>query len=371
MKPNCLFLLFMIIFSCCDGNLLSQGFEQRLAENGTTCSEMFAHAMNVLPKFYKEKSLDSLSKAIELWEGSCPDMPEAQITQILLDIEASAFSTQQVNASLLELLDNYVTSFPAGKKKNEAAHDQTKTSFYKFTIAWSSLLLRNKTLDNNQRFICKVLSGEIKYPQQEIQENPETYPELSTLLSKNYTVTRRGLRGNLAVSAGVWVPTKDLSLLGAHPSLGLHIGVRPGRHQVDLSLQFRFLNSPNFYTVVKDGLTYTTTYYFGGYIGADYTYYVLSTKKVDIGFLAGMGLDGFDFAKTEYNSNPDNSNATLFSFNANAGVRFNYYFTPGFYAGLQGRYNGVHYSSHGGTNLTGDAISIDLLFGFQGNATRR
>jgi hypothetical protein len=120
MKPNCLFLLFMIIFSCCAGNLLSQGVEQRLAENGTTCSEMFAHAMNVLPKFYKEKSLDSLSKAIELWEGSCPDMPEAQITQILLDIEASAFSTQQVNASLLELLDNYVTSFPAGKKKNEA-----------------------------------------------------------------------------------------------------------------------------------------------------------------------------------------------------------------------------------------------------------
>jgi len=369
MRCNCVFISVIMIFVFCAGHLFAQTIEADMTTNHVTCPQMLMDAMNILPKLYKEKSFDSLSKAVEIWENACRDMPELKITKLLLAIEESNFRPQQVDASVLEVLSKYAASFPSGKKHNKRTLDETQRSFYKFSIAWSSILLNDKRLDVNEKFVCKVLNGEIEYPQEEIRLHPEAYREMTLIQDKDYAFNRRGTRGNLAVDAGFWIPTKELSVLGAHPSLGLHLGVRPERHQIDLSLELRFLNSPNFYTVVKDGITYTTTYYLGGYIGVDYTFYLLSTKKLDIGLLTGTGLDGFDFAETN-NNNPDNNNATLFSFNANAGLRLNYYFEPRFHAGLVGRYSGVHYSSHGGTNLTGDAFSIGLVFGYQTRTLR-
>ena len=81
-----------------------------------------------------------------------------------------------------------------------------------------------------------------------------------------------------------------------------------------------------------------------------------------------LGWDGFDFAPQPYDYHYYypyyTSRVTIGSFNANAGLRFNYYFTHSFYIGLQGRYNAIQYSTYGGTDLSGDAVSIDLIFGF-------
>ena len=114
----------------------------------------------------------------------------------------------------------------------------------------------------------------------------------------------------------------------------------------------------------------STDYYFGGYIGLDYNYYLVSKKRYDIGLLAGMGWDGFDFAPQPYDYYYYypyyTSHVTIGSFNANAGLRFNYYFTHSFYVGLQGRYNLIDYYTRGGSDLSGNAFSIDLIFGMNG-----
>jgi len=367
MNFKCTTLFFLLVLNCSAKYLYSQTIEELMTKTHPTCSEMLKNAMDILPELYREKSFDSLHKAFEIWERSCSAMPEVKITGILLHMEESKFIlSRDVDSTTIGLLSNYARFFPSPDKiQIIGSYNESQVLFYKFSSAWSRILLRNKKLDENEKFICRVLIGEIKNPQKEIRQNPGMYPELSALLEKNFEMNRKGVRLNLAFSTGVWLPTKNLSVLGVHPSFGLHIGAKNERHQLDLTLQIRYLNSPNVYVVKKAGYPDSTNYYFGGYIGADYTYYLVSKTRFDIGLVAGVGWDGFDFAEQPYDYYyPYHSQVTIGSFNANAGLRFNYYLTHFFYIGLLGRYNGINYSTHGGTNLSGDAVSIDLILGF-------
>ncbi|HXL55894.1 MAG TPA: hypothetical protein VN958_06545, partial [Chitinophagaceae bacterium] len=214
-------------------------------------------------------------------------------------------------------------------------------------------------------FICKVFIGDITDPLKEIKQNKEKYPELSDLVQKNFTIQRKGFRSNYSFTSGIWLPSNNLSIVGNHPSFGLQLGGRGTHHGVDITMQFRFLKSANLYTVKRNNTLYKRDHFFGGYIGLDYTFYFISKTKFDLGWMAGAGYDGFDIA----NSSDENHNnnylkpLSISSFNANTGVRFNYYFNPSFYLGLQSRYNWINYANSGGTNLNGDAISIDLIIG--------
>jgi hypothetical protein len=298
-------------------------------------------------------------------------MPEVRITRILLEMEEAKFTmAKYADGATIEMLSDYASHFPSPDyMQSFLPGNESRVSFYRFSSAWAKLLLENKTLDENEKFICNILSGKIKDPEKEIRRNPQAYPEFALMLEKNFEAKRNQTRLNMAVSTGVWLPNGNLSTLGVHPTFGVHFGARSLRHEIDLTLQIRYLNSANTYAVKRDGHLDSTDYYFGGYIGLDYTYYLVSKKRYDIGFLLGMGWDGFDFAPAPYDyyyyDYPyyNTSHVTISSFNANAGLRFNYYINHSFYIGLQGRYNAIQYSTNGGSNLSGDAVSIDLIFG--------
>ncbi|ULQ54722.1 hypothetical protein [Flavihumibacter fluvii] len=354
-------ILFHLSFvtSC----LYAQTIEEQMSKSHPDCQTMLMNAMDVLPGLYRKKSLDSLDKALGIWERSCYGMPEVSITRMLLDMEEDKFSlSQDTNGATLDLLTGYAGDFPS-----PARSEAPKNSFYKFSAAWARLLLKEKKLDKNEIFICRVLSGEINNPRKEIEKNRSNYPEFAAMLKNELAAERKGPRFDLALSTGVWLPTGNLSTLGVHPSFGFHAGLRDMHHQLDLTMQIRYLHSANPYAVKRGGQLDSTDYYFGGYIGLDYNYYLVSTARYDFGLLAGIGWDGFDFAPDPYEyyyyEPYYTSHVTIGSFNANAGLRFNYYVTHSFYIGLQARYNAIQYSTGGGTNLSGDAFSIDLIFG--------
>lgn len=362
--------IFLLVLICYTNFLFAQNIEEQMSKSRADCQTMLGNAMNVLPKLYREKSFDSLEYAVDMWERSCGSMSEVRITRILLNMETGKFTvSQDVDGAAIEMLDDYAKHFPSPDYMlNYPPKRESQVSFYKFSSVWAKLLLENKKPDENAKFICRVLTGEIKDPGKEIRKNPLIYPEYAVMLEKNFEAKRKLARMNLALSTGVWLPTGNLSTLGVHPSFGFHFGVRNAHHELDLTIQIRYLNSANTYAVKREGRLDSTDYYFGGYIGADYTYYLVSKKRYDIGLLGGMGWDGFDFAPEPYDYYYYDypyytSHVTIGSFNANAGLRFNYYFTHSFYVGLQGRYNVIQYSTNGGTNLSGDAVSIDLIFG--------
>jgi hypothetical protein len=171
---------------------------------------------------------------------------------------------------------------------------------------------------------------------------------------------------NAAVLAGLWVPTGNLSLLGAHPYCGFQIGARYKRLLVNATVAFRFIKSANEYQVVEEGQLYNSHKFFGGYIGLDGGFDVLQTPGHEISVLAGCGFDGFDALYFENNSSIDDDDVTrsINSLNLNAGLGYKYYISPrGGYIGLDLKYNFLFYKNNGGTDLSGNAVTLGLIFG--------
>jgi len=62
--------------------------------------------------------------------------------------------------------------------------------------------------------------------------------------------------------------------------------------------------------------------------------------------------------------NPDNDKSHLISsLNTNFGLGYRYFYKNGEYIGLQGKYNIVNFSNPGGTNFSGNTLTISLIVG--------
>ena len=312
-----------------------------------------------MPELYRHKFFDSLHTALMIWRTSCGNIPEVECTALLLSIEESTFDDNKIDSSTIDLLINYSHAF---SHRNMLNTPEGERSFYAFASTWARLLLKEKQLDKNEKFICQVFAGEIDNPVKEISKDPMMYSSFVKILQENAKAQRSGFRTNYAFLAGIWIPMGDLTLLGDHPSFGFQFGARDNTNQLDLTLQFRFSKSANYYTIKRNDSFYDLNNYFGGYVGLDYTYYLVNKLNFDLGVLGGIGYDGFDITSSNYNYD-DMKPLSIGSFNANGGFKLNYYLSTSFYIGLQARYNFINYVNHGGTSMNGDAFSIDLIIG--------
>jgi hypothetical protein len=174
------------------------------------------------------------------------------------------------------------------------------------------------------------------------------------------------LVGTYSTTAGIWLPQSDLSILGAHPSIGFAIGLRNQENELDLNISARFIRTPQEYLVQRGGALYSLHYFVGGYIGLDYTRYFMVSRRWEFGALVGLGYDGFDIADS-YENNPGDNDylkpLDLGTFNYNLGLRFNYYYKPGMFIGITPRYSFLRYINNGGSSLFGNAFSIDFSVG--------
>lgn len=337
--------------------------EEAMSRTHPECKDVFLNAIDLIPKLYKEKSFDSLQKAIDIWKSSCGNMAEIKYTEMLLSVERSTFNNSKPDSSLVALLTRYSYAYKNFSRYN--AYYGPTSSYYKLSSTWAKLLLERTNLSVTEKFLCNVFAGNIPEPEREIRQHKETYTELYNLLNEDLAHQKKGGSAEYTIITGAWSPTGNAAVLGVHPSIGMQFGGRFDRHQVDFTLQFRFIKSANTYTVKRNNNLYDLDHYFGGYIGLDYNYYFINKIKTDLGIIAGIGYDGFDIAVSGENHENDYLKPLgISSLNVNTGLRFNYMFSPAFYLGLQGRYNFINYGTKGGSNLNGDAFSLDLIFGF-------
>lgn len=354
------FIITCLFFSMTVLNTVTgQTIEEQMTKKHPSCDDVFLNAVKVFPKLYRQQAFDSMHTAINIWKEACGSNDKITCATLLLSIQQAAFTKDSINVFTLEILDNYSHVFPF-YIENKAPYFKAEVDFYKFISIWAKLLLAERQLDENEKFICSVFTGSITDPVQEIKRNREKYPGLEVLVQQKEKEQRKEIRINGAFLFGNWIPNGDLKIIGNHPAIGFQFGSRKNKHEIDFTMQFRFLKSANTYLIKRNNVLYQSDHYFGGYIGLDYTWYLFSNQKNDFGLVTGIGFDGFDVSNSnEPNQRPLSINA----FNANGGLRYNFYITPTFYVGLQGRYNVINYCNSGGSSLQGNALSIDLILG--------
>jgi hypothetical protein len=170
---------------------------------------------------------------------------------------------------------------------------------------------------------------------------------------------------HVSLLGGLWMPQGAAGVLGNKVQLGGALGWKRRRLSVDLMFLLRFLKARQPYRVKYEDSLYSTDQFFGGYVGGEFGFECFDLGPHEFSLTTGAGYDGFealDFGGDDYKN--------VNSFNVNVGLRHRVYYDKyrSKFFGLQFRYNIVGYTTHGGSDLSGNTLSVNFIWGYSADS---
>jgi len=342
--------------------------------------QFFIANARALPRLYEKKDFDSIAYFIQLRWQPGPADPDLLCQSILLSIQRNIFDqTDLPDLSSIWSMKNELRIYAdllAQIQQNcppdyhtRRGHDVTDIDKQLFftTSRWAYDLLSTRNLDSVQSFLCRVYTGEIRYPDEylSLDLSRQTAPDDNYAFLTRWYLRPHKLGFVLTASSGIWAPSGHLSLLGIHPSFNYGLGARTIHNEFDIDVALRVGNSPNPYILLRNDTLMSRTYYDGGNVSFNYTRYLIHHTRWEIGVSGGAGIDFMDFTSGNPPT-PDWSPTEITSFDLNFGFRYNWYFSRHGFVGLVARYHFLSYSNPGGSPFDGNAATIDIIVGRAG-----
>jgi hypothetical protein len=344
-----------------------------ISVDSTGCEYITNNSTNLIMYFYTIQDFDSARIILDYWQTTCGISEPIVRTRILFSILENNFSETLYDSTIVDYVLNYMTRMDT--TTNEDLYNDYKEYFgfvpirgeydY-FTQCIADTLLQRIFYNPMELFYSECYANVLPDAVKEIQlDTIYNKTEFRSYYDQRVDKWKQKADLNLNFFTGIWIPTGNAALLGNHPVLGCQLGAHSQKMTYNLTLAFKLGKSKNEYTIVRDGNTETTDNFFGGYIGADIEREILKLRKNEFSILAGIGYDGFESVLTNTeDDNPDNDvGHSISSINTNFGLGYRHYLSNKSYIGLQGKYNFVNYANIGGTNLSGDIITISLFIG--------
>jgi hypothetical protein len=372
-RPAILFILLFIVkigFAQVD-------IESRMTEKAPNCEDIAFNCTQLIEKYYNASRMDSVEAILNYWEDKCGLSEPVIRIKILLSIRDHEFTESIYDTTIVDYIirfsDRVGIIHPMetyNYYKIYFSYVQIDGSFDKMTGRIAAELLGAQSEDSLEFLFCKLYSGEPDFFFSEIQSK-DKYK--GTKLKEYYfDLVDRSINlpeSHFAFYSGIWLPFDNANTLGVHPVIGLEGGCRFRKFNFNLSLYLKFVKTANEYTVMVKDSVYVTDYFLGGYVGLNIDREIFKYKKNEFDFLLGIGYDGFsalDYSTSD--SNPDNDeDKSINSLNINTGLGYRYNFKSKTYVGLRCNYNFVNYINSGGTDLSGNTMTIVLVAGGFGN----
>jgi hypothetical protein len=189
------------------------------------------------------------------------------------------------------------------------------------------------------------------------------YPDAPYAHSRLYDFYRadiesavRGGFMTMAGTMGAWIPSGDLSRLGAHPSFGFDLNAGWNRFSVGLLFDFRFAGTSDSYTFFNpnSGVLEKSNVFLNFLIGSDFRWEAVRANRISLFAVAGLGYEIFThYATSRYSRQRP---AYSESFNLNAGLAGRVYFSDErtAFVEMNIRVHQAHFSDGG---LGGDTFS--------------
>ena len=347
-------------------------------EEVSDCEIVAYNSTGLIMKYYNNQEFDSALLVLNDWQTACGISEPVVRTRILLAINDNAFDENIYDSTIVDDALNYIQRMESktpvdfyNNYKSYFGYVPIRGEYDYFTQSLADTLLSRGFDTPLELLLCQFYANIVINPFAAIQT--DTIYNSTDLKKYYYQRAEKCISGtdiNFNLFTGAWIPTGNASLLGVHPLIGIQGGVKLNKTTYNLSLAFKFINTPNKYVILKDGVKDTTNYFFGGYIGADIEREIYKGRKNEFNLLAGFGYDGFESIKPDYTNNDSYSGHSISSLNTNFGIGYRYFYNKRSYIGLQAKYNIVNYNNKGGTNLMGDCLTITISVGGLANAAK-
>lgn len=358
--------------TCAFGQEKPDSMRQFLSrENYYGCIDYYYNATLVIPRLYDEGKIDSIYLVLDYVEKECTPSSFTRRTRILLKMEEEDFSERLYDSTILSDFMTYqeamksIDAYGYEKSWYTCDHPEANRKFDGFIIALAGRMSDKYPPGTVEHLLSGFYAGDFTYFFRELKG--DTYA--GTDLQEYYLTFFRHLEaeygnqgGHMAALVGFWRPLGANGILGNKPELGFTVGRKCGRRQYDLTLLLRFTSAKERYVYRDKGVLDTTSHFFGGYFGIDVGHELFTAGNHQFEIVGGIGYDGFD---TKNSDNDDDKGHSIGSLNLNVGFRHKLYVNrfQDFYIGLQGRYNFVKYGTDGGSDLSGNTFSLQLIIG--------
>lgn len=365
-----LFSVLILLCSLASYAQLTESLVKRLNQIVPDCYDVAINSQKIISRFYAEGDLDSAEAVLEYWEQQCDRNDEMIFGRILFDIANDRFHEDKYGNLLQIMLTGNSTLDYIETYKSEGLHVHPSQSsmlmanleYYNFTGSYSKRLLEDGTERKKiESDILNFFSGN-----REPFVNGLKQKQYEGKLQASYNQMIDDLTYNsgyfLTLYGGMWSPTGNLSKLGNKPELGFTFGGFEGRFGAEIIVGFRFVNSPVNYSIRDEDSVYQDNHFTSVTLGVQGYYSLLKNLRHDLSVTTGVAYDEITIVPAD--EDDDVENVSTRTLNVNLGFQYRYYFDYKDYLGIDIRYSVLDFHNHINDELSGNAISLRLIYGF-------
>ena len=286
-------------------------------------------------------------------------------TKILFDIQEQKFNETSYGNALIKHLVLYqerVEQYGVIDPKIIELYDLNRVDYeyIQFTINWSAILLQQVEPNSMESLFCEFYNNQFGSTFSKIKTSSVDNTFIRYLYDQELRETLHLADTGFSLISGFWMPRGRNEILGNHPVAGISGGIKKNEWIGDITFIFRFLEAKNSFSIIDNGTLRNTKDFFGIYLGIDGGYELFRNMKHEFDVLVGLGYDGIESAKSLDDDEPIYIN----SFNYNVGVGYKFYVKKYNinHLGVQLKYNFINYDTKGGSKLSGNSISLRILY---------
>lgn len=372
MKKILLFILIVLSIKS-----YSQNFDSMLYQKPIDCRDISYKSSIYFVKYMESNKFDSVKLLLKYWEEKCGTVSYVITAKVLFALKVNKYNDSLLGRFKLNYLLNYNTKLdqnnPFQSSVRYNTYDNLDSNYYKFCKKLAVSLKDKYNEGTTEKLLCEIYSN-----------NGDS--TISLLKNKKYENTlfyinyNENLKAELAqpkycyaLLIGNWMPLGSLSKVKNHVELGIQIGYKMKRINIEVPFLIRLNNIKTNYLARRTDTSITkevSKKFTGVHIGIDIGYDVIQYKKHELQLKTGLGYDivtVFEADKNNKNSKPTN----IDSYAINIGFLYKYYFLSDYFVGIQTKYNIIDYTRNGVIDYKGNSLSITLLIGFVQSNTYR
>lgn len=380
-NPASVFSGIMLFVLLC-GNLQAicqVNLDHLMIKKQVSCQDVSLNSSEYIPYYFDAGLMDSAMMTLSYWGDKCGNSEPVMRATLLLALVMHYYSDQLLPENYLQYMDAYNSRQKLIKNNSATQYNYYQSEFDFVPIGgvfdnWSQNLAISLTdvyeQGSPEYLICLFYSGQID----------SVY---SLMANKSYADTKPGVlyykamqnilklpSMSLAGYTGLWIPNGPLSEMGIHPEIGVTYGLKNKENLYELVMGFKFIHTPRDYVARRDknSADELTNYFFGGYIGFEYSRDLIPDMRSGPFFSAGAAFDGFDMLLEDTDTNLKAASTGSYNFNLGGGYRI--FLNRTSYLGIQARYNLVDYTLSQKFDLKGHVISLRLTYGVFQNKYR-
>ncbi|OSZ77943.1 hypothetical protein CAP35_06640 [Chitinophagaceae bacterium IBVUCB1] len=345
------------------------------------CPKVAKSASVAFVGFMQNQQFDSAQIVLKNWTQKCGICEPILRANVILAIATNRPIDSFINEENMRLIYDYQRR---GRIiENRSAEDNSiyqwnwgyvpiGMEFDSFTISYFREIKVRKQ-DNSLEYLLSSIysnTNDDMYIALQKQEYKET-----SLAKEYYKLVNKYINKpdfNMAFLAGIWIPTGGIAKLGLHPDVGVQLGSKYRKVSIDMTIMFKFGNSPNPYYATRvrsDKSTVLTDNFFGAYMGIDVGKDIWRKNNKELQMLFGAGVDGFDALEADTIRNLKAE--STWTYNINTGIGYRYYINNWTYVGMRVKYNIVDYALNGVINFNGHPITLTFCIGGLSNKNKR